>query len=98
MSTTRVATAAGAATIGRAFQATSAAFAELPALRSIDGRIDWTWSEYADQVRAAAGGLSGLGVERGETVACWLSNRPEFHVVDTAAASLGAAPFSVYPT
>jgi long-subunit acyl-CoA synthetase (AMP-forming) len=98
VSTTRVATAARAATIGRAFQATSEAFAELPALRSLDGRIDWTWSEYADRVRAAAAGLSGLGVDRGDTVACWLSNRPEFHVVDTAAASLGAAPFSVYPT
>ncbi len=43
-------------------------------------------------------GLHGIGVRRGDTVALWLSNRPEFHVADTAAMQLGAAPFSVYPT
>ena len=43
-------------------------------------------------------GLHGLGVRRGDTVALWLSNRPEFHVADTAAMQLGAAPFSIYST
>jgi acyl-CoA synthetase (AMP-forming)/AMP-acid ligase II len=37
-------------------------------------------------------------VRRGDTVALWLSNRPEFHVADTATTHLGAAPFSVYST
>jgi long-chain acyl-CoA synthetase len=77
---------------------TAEAFADRPALRSIDGSIDWTWAEYADRVREAAAGLAGIGVARGDTVACWLSNRPEFHVADTAATHLGAAAFSVYPT
>jgi hypothetical protein len=27
-----------------------------------------------------AAGLAGLGIQRGETVACWLPNRPAFHV------------------
>jgi long-chain acyl-CoA synthetase len=31
-------------------------------------------------------------------VACWLTNRPEFHVADAAALQLGAVPFSVYQT
>jgi long-subunit acyl-CoA synthetase (AMP-forming) len=31
-------------------------------------------------------------------MACWLSNRPEFHVADLAAAHLGVASFFVYPT
>jgi long-subunit acyl-CoA synthetase (AMP-forming) len=82
----------------RAFDATAEAFAGERALRSFDGRIDWTWSEYAANVRAAAGGLSGLDLRRGGTMACWLSNRPEFHALDTAATHLGAASFSVYPT
>ena len=34
----------------------------------------------------------------GDTVAIMLLNRPEFHLVDTAALHLGATPFSVYNT
>jgi long-chain acyl-CoA synthetase len=85
-------------TLCHAFAATAAARAGEPALRTADGRIDWTWGEYADRVRAAAAGLAGLGVGPGDTVAHWLTNRPEFHVADTAAMHLGAAPFSVYST
>lgn len=64
-------------------------------MRSADGAVDWTWRDHADRVDAAAAGLHGVGVRRGDTVALWLSNRPEFHVADMAAARLGAAPFSV---
>jgi long-chain acyl-CoA synthetase len=81
-------------TICGAFQATALAFADRPAQRSIDGSIDWTWADYADRVREAAAGLAGIGVARADTVVCWLSNRPEFHVADTAATHLGAAAFS----
>ncbi len=80
------------------FAATAAARAEEPALRSADGATSWTWGEYAERVRAAAGGLAGLGVGRGDTVALWMSNRPEFHVADMGAVQLGAAAFSVYST
>ncbi len=45
-----------------------------------------------------AGGLAKLGVGRGDTVAIMLGNRPEFHIVDLAAAMLGATPFSIYLT
>ncbi|HEX6712321.1 MAG TPA: AMP-binding protein [Thermoleophilaceae bacterium] len=86
------------ATLCDAFAATAAAHADEPALRTPDGGIAWTWGEYADRVRAAAASLHGLGVRRGDTVALWLSNRPEFHVADSAAMQLGAAPFSVYST
>ena len=85
-------------TLCDAFPATAAAHAGEPALRTADGSLAWTWREYADRVRAAAAGFHGVGVRRGDTVALWLSNRPEFHVADTAAMQLGAAPFSIYPT
>jgi long-chain acyl-CoA synthetase len=85
-------------TLCDAFAATVAANADGPALRTADGATAWTWREYADRVQAAASGLAGLGVRRGDTVALWLSNRPEFHVADAAAVQLGAAPFSVYST
>jgi long-subunit acyl-CoA synthetase (AMP-forming) len=85
-------------TLPDAFAATAAAYANDPALRTADGGVVLTWSEYADRAAAAAAGLDGIGVRRGDTVALWLSNRPEFHVADTAATHLGAAPFSVYST
>jgi long-subunit acyl-CoA synthetase (AMP-forming) len=68
------------------------------ALRTADGAINWTWSAYAEHARAAAAGLHAVGVARGDTVALWLGNRPEFHVADVAATLLGGVPFSVYST
>ena len=86
------------ATVGQAFQATASAFAGAPALRTSDGAVAIDWDGYAQRVREVAAGLAGLGLQRGDTVACWLSNRPEFHIADAAAMHLGAASFSVYPT
>ena len=57
-----------------------------------------TWGELRDRVDALAGGLAGLGVRRGDTVALMLANRPEFHIADLAAMTLGATPFSIYQT
>jgi long-chain acyl-CoA synthetase len=81
-----------------AFQLTAAGNAERPALRTPDGSVDISWGEYAGRVREIASGLASLGVGAGDTVALLLTNRPEFHLVDTAAIHLGAAPFSVYHT
>jgi long-subunit acyl-CoA synthetase (AMP-forming) len=42
--------------------------------------------------------LAKLGLRRGDTIAIMLSNRPEFHLADLAAVTLGATPFSIYQT
>jgi long-chain acyl-CoA synthetase len=68
------------------------------ALRREDGAVALTWAAYGDAVRRAAAGLAALGVSPGDTVACWLRNRPEFHVADAAAVHLAAAGFSIYST
>src|SRR5215470_2356417 len=78
------------------FQATVAARGDAIALRSSDGLLQINWREYGEQVRRIAAGLAALGVRRGDTVAIMLSNRPEFHLVDTAIMHLGATAFSVY--
>jgi acyl-CoA synthetase (AMP-forming)/AMP-acid ligase II len=49
-----------------------------PALRTADGALDATWREYAQRTTAAAAGLADLGVQRCDTVALWLTDRPEF--------------------
>jgi long-subunit acyl-CoA synthetase (AMP-forming) len=81
-----------------AFQLTAALNGDRPALRTPDGSVDISWAQYAARVRAIAAGLASLGVGDGDTVALLLTDRPEFHLVDTAAIHLGAAPFSVYNT
>ncbi len=79
------------------FGDTARAHAGAPALRDMHGD-GVTWGRYYERVREAAAGLAGLGLGRGDVLACWLSNRPEFHVADAAAMHLGAASFSVYNT
>jgi len=90
--------AAQPTTVSELFAATVAEHEPEPALRTPDGAIAWTWGDYGRAAVAAAAGLSALGVQRGSVVACWLTNRPEFHAADMGAALLGAASFSIYPT
>jgi len=87
-----------AATWCEAFQETVARCPGQVALRSSDGAVSITWAQYAGRVRQIAAGLASLGVGRGDTVALMMTNRPEFHLADTAAFHLGAAAFSVYNT
>jgi long-subunit acyl-CoA synthetase (AMP-forming) len=88
--------AADAETMCEAFQITAARFAEQPALRTSDGRLELSFGQYAERVRRLATALHAAGISRGDTVANLLVNRPEFHLIDTAAIHLGATPFSVY--
>jgi long-chain acyl-CoA synthetase len=87
-----------AATVAEAFQATAEAHPDRVALRTKGDEFSITWREYADRVEATAGGLAGLGLGRGDTLAIMLTNRPEFHWFDSAALHLGATPFSLYNT
>src|SRR5215218_2328691 len=87
-----------AATFAEAFQATAAAHPDRTALRTKGDELSMTWQELAGKVRATAAGLAGLGLERGDTMAIMLTNRPEFHWFDAAALHLGATPFSLYNT
>jgi long-chain acyl-CoA synthetase len=90
--------ALGAATIAEAFRITAAERSEDVAIRTRQDAFTITWGELRERVDALAGGLAKLGVQRGDTVALLLSNRPEFHLCDLAVMMLGAAPFSIYST
>ncbi|AZZ82681.1 long-chain fatty acid--CoA ligase [Gordonia alkanivorans] len=85
-------------TLPAAFQQTVTVRPDAVAIRTVGGIQQLTWSQYATRVEAIAGGLAALGVGRGDTVGIMLTNRPEFHLVDTAALHLGAVPFSIYNT
>ncbi|WP_019971839.1 long-chain-fatty-acid--CoA ligase [Mycobacterium sp. 141] len=51
----------------------------------------WTWSQWYDRIRRAAGALNARGVERGDVVAFLDKNHPACAEVVLAAAALGAA-------
>ena len=90
--------ALSAATLCEAFQATAAERPDEVALRTPGDAVSVTWAEYAQRAPRIAAGLASLGVERGDTVALMLTNRPEFNLADTGAMHLGATAFSVYNT
>src|SRR3954462_1648385 len=81
-----------------AFQVTAAERPDQVAIRTKGDDLTITWGDYADRVKKLAAGLAALGLERGQTIGLMLNNRPEFHLVDTAAMHLGATPYSVYNT
>ncbi len=90
--------AVDAATLGEALRRTAAEHPHVVAVRTLDDGVSLTWSEVRERVDALARGLAGLGVGRGDTVALMMGNRPEFHLCDLAAVTLGATPFSIYQT
>jgi long-subunit acyl-CoA synthetase (AMP-forming) len=87
-----------AETLCEAFQLTAADFSDEVALRTPGGDTEISWREYAERAARVAAGLADLGIERGDTVALMLTNRPEFHVADCGGMHLGATTFSVYNT
>jgi long-chain acyl-CoA synthetase len=86
------------ATVCAAFQQTATVDPDAVAIRTLGDAVTITWREYAARVRTLAAGLAAIGVERGDTVAMMMTNRPEFALVDAAAMHLGAISFSIYNT
>src|SRR5437879_6594092 len=72
-------------TICGAFQITASEHPDRVAIRTKGDEFSMTWREYGDKVRALAAGFAGLGLGREDTIALLLTNRPEFHWVDSAA-------------
>ncbi len=68
------------------------------AIRAEEEGVDVSWNELAARVRRIAGGLSSIGLRRGDRIGMLLGYRSEFIPCDLAAVSLGALPFSIYQT
>ena len=96
--TPAVGRAVDAPTLTEALRRTAANNPDIVAVRWPDDSVSLTWAQLLARVDALAGGLAKLGVRRGDTVAIMLGNRPEFHIADLAAVTIGATPFSIYTT
>ncbi|TMM02135.1 MAG: long-chain fatty acid--CoA ligase [Actinobacteria bacterium] len=87
-----------AGTFAEAFRITAANRENEIFVRTKGDDVALTWREVRERVDALAGGLAKLGLARGQSMAILLTNRPEFHIADLAAVTLGATPFSIYMT
>jgi len=87
-----------ATTIAEAFRQTVERKPDEVAIRTKGDAFTITWAQLRDRVDALAGGLAGLGLKKGDTVALMFGNRPEFHICDLAVMMVGGTPFSIYNT
>ncbi|WP_020501748.1 AMP-dependent synthetase/ligase [Sciscionella marina] len=85
-----------AETVPEAFQRIVRQRPDRLALRNIDGSVALTWRELAARVEKVAAGLAAHGLEHGDALALVLPNSIECHIVDYAAAHIGAVPFAVF--
>ena len=67
------------------------------ALISRSHAVAWTWAELDAAVDAAAAGLLAAGASRGDRVAIWALNRPEWVVMQLAAARAGLVFVTINP-
>src|SRR2546423_7837585 len=57
-----------------------------------------SFGEVARRVREVALGLARHGIERGDRIAIWSENRPEWNIADLATLAAGAVDVPIYTT
>ncbi len=62
----------------------------------LNGR--WTYREYRDRANQVAKGLLALGLQKGEHIAVWALNWPEWLLLEMAAAKVGLVLATANPT
>jgi len=77
-------------TIGDGFDRVARGAPDREAFVFPQSAVRWTYRGVLGRVQRLAKGLLGLGVERGDHVAVWASNRPEWVLVQLAVAKIGA--------
>lgn len=86
--------------LGAMLAATVARHGDRPALRERDGDT-WrtlTYREMSDRVDLVARALIATGIERGDRIAIFSRNRPDWTIVDLAAVTIGAVVVPIYQT
>jgi fatty-acyl-CoA synthase len=59
--------------------------------------IRWSYAEFRERVNAVARGLMALGLQKGEHIAVWAANLPEWVLLEFAAAKAGLVLVTVNP-
>jgi fatty-acyl-CoA synthase len=77
-------------TVGQLLTALAQSLPDSEALVYCDRDLRWTFRDLESEARLIARGLIGAGVERGDRVAVWATNVPEWIVLQFALAKIGA--------
>ena len=85
-------------TIGDMLDRTVAEHGANEALVARHQGIRWTYTEFGQRVDALARAFMALGVERGERVGIWSTNRAEWTLTQFATSKLGAILVNVNPS
>ena len=59
--------------------------------------IRWTYAEYRERANAVARGLIALGLNKGDHIAVWAANLPEWPLLQMAAAKAGLVLVTINP-
>ncbi|HEY2837688.1 MAG TPA: AMP-binding protein [Pirellulales bacterium] len=84
-------------TLGQTLAATAQKFPDRDALVFPSLGLRWSFAGLLDEVDRAARGLLALGIERGQHVAIWATNVPQWVVLQFATARIGAVLVNINP-
>ncbi|MDL2232294.1 AMP-binding protein [Ruminococcaceae bacterium OttesenSCG-928-L11] len=70
-------------------------FPDRPAVKYIDRPYERTWKEFNEECNRVAKGLIRMGVKKGDHVAIWATNVPEWLITMFASAKIGAVLVTV---
>ena len=84
-------------TIGDLLDRQAERLGDRDALVHVDWGLRYTWREFREECDQVARGLVALGIEKGDHVALWATNYPEWVVAQFATARIGAVLVTVNP-
>lgn len=84
-------------TIGELLDRQAGRFGARDALVHVDWGLRYTWLEFQEECDQVARGLMALGIDKGDHVALWATNYPEWVVAQFATARIGAVLVTVNP-
>jgi len=82
-------------TVGELLDRTTATYGDREALVYHDRGLRYTYRQFQEVVSTAAKGFMQLGIERGDHVAIWATNQPEWVVSQFATGKIGAVLVTV---
>ncbi|MCG2827032.1 MAG: AMP-binding protein, partial [Thermoplasmatales archaeon] len=82
-------------TIGDILDETAGKWPDKDALVYVDRGLRYSYKDFRDRCNSLAKGLMALGVKKGEHVAVWAYNVPEWVILQFATAKIGAVLVTV---
>jgi len=84
-------------TIDQVFRTTVAEFSGQLAVAFCESNWQRTWAELAQEVEIASRGLLAMGIGKGDHVAVWATNVPQWVILQFATARIGAVLVAINP-